>query len=127
MTEDLWATFTDELAELLPQLDVRDTVILISEPLYVQFQQLPTVLTVEAASNYALPPEHQLTADAERHLAALGWNPPDPPSYYNWRCEFRWPMPGQEAVALAGMLTETLRTVMRIASPHDLERQRFTA
>ncbi len=125
MNQGPWEQLAGGLAAELPRLRDADTVILRHGERLVQFQQFPTVLHAEAASNEFLPPDQQMTPDAEQTLRRLGWNEPTPPGYLNWWYETPWPLATAAGKAVARLLVTTLREVYGVASPLELSYQAF--
>jgi len=120
-----WEQLAGDLTAELPRLRDADTVILRHGERLVQFQQFPTVLHAEAASNEFLPPDQRLTPDAEQELRTLGWNEPTPPGYFNWWYETPWPLGSTASKEVAQLLVTTLREVYGVPSPLELSYQAF--
>jgi hypothetical protein len=123
--EGPWEQLAGDLTAELPRLRDADTVILRHGERLVQFQQFPTVLHAEAASNEFLPPDQALTPDAEQKLRRLGWNEPTPPGYCNWWYETPWPLTSTASKAIAQLLLATLREVYGVPGPRQLTYQAF--
>ncbi|GII24114.1 TY-Chap domain-containing protein [Planosporangium mesophilum] len=127
MTDESWEGLAAALAAKIPYLRDQDTLILESDDRYVQFQQAPAALHVEAVANNALPAERQIRPDAEQRLAQLGWNAPTPPGQHNWWRKLAWPPGAAESRELADVLVTTLREVYEVPSPQQLSHQAFNA
>jgi hypothetical protein len=126
-----WPEFTRTLGATLPFLDDGDTLIFSYEGSYAQCQMAEVWLHAEVVSNHHLPPEHQLSAEQEEQLRAMGWLPPDPPGNFNWHVKvpvpFPMPMSDDEAVRLAEMMVSALRDVYGIDRVDLLEEREFNA
>jgi hypothetical protein len=125
MTADPWEELAAELAALFPPLRNGDTLILSGEERYVQLRQMPSLLRAEAVANTFLSTERQLSPEAERRLAQLGWRPPDPPWVKNWSRDIAWPLRTRDADDLARLLVGTLRDVFEVPHPTQLEETAF--
>lgn len=114
-------------SEMLAMTD-GDTVILFYGKAFVQMQQTPSALIVEAVSNRWLPAERQLSQEDEEKLQAQGWSPPRPEiGSTNWRHVVGWPIHTKEAREAAEKMVCALREIYGAGSPQELERQSFNS
>jgi hypothetical protein len=122
-----WESMTQELAVRLTRLADHDTVILSAGGYYVQVQQLPEHLVVEAASSHYLEPDEALTPEQEFRLRTIGWFVPDAWHSSNFWIRGYWPLAGREALRIAGMMTTSLRDVYGAGSPAEVDDKSFNA
>ncbi|MFC7530803.1 hypothetical protein [Actinoplanes sp. GCM10030250] len=127
MSASSWEELTEQLAARLPRLEIDDVVILAAPGnRYTELVQLKNGLALDAVSNAFLPPDGQLTAEQERELQTLGWQPPAGPMRQNWWHEVgKWPLHSRDAARIAELMVSTLRDVYRVAAPSDVEQRSF--
>lgn len=127
MTQTGWEKLTEFLAEKILVMADGDTVILSAGNRFVQMQQTKNALLVETASNRWLPNEDQLTIDQQRQLLEAGWAEPTRESAHNYRRILDFPPTIDQVRNTATVMVATLRDVLRVASPHDIERKSFNS
>jgi hypothetical protein len=137
-----WPTLTHRLADVLTDINDGDFLIISRRDInhYVQVAGAgPAGWHAEAASNtYIEPPSAVLTVEQYEQLEAMGWQranalPPElvvanadanAPHTGSPNFHARW-APNTSTLAMARVLTNTLRDVYRVPSPSDLVYKAF--
>ncbi|GAA4599541.1 hypothetical protein BJY16_003113 [Actinoplanes octamycinicus] len=128
MSADGWDRLAAEIAGMVPSLADGDTLIVRARPYFVQMQQLPDHLQVEAIADEFLPEDRRLTARDRQHMVELGWRPPPEPELGdNWECPFPWPLSSADAARVGELFVRTLREVHGATDPAGLVRESFNA
>lgn len=127
VTSPSWQELTQTLGARLPRLDDGDSLILEHGDFYAQCQMAEDWLHADVVSNHHLPPEHQLSAEQEERLRAMGWLPPDPPGNFNWHVKVPVPMSDDDGARVAEMMVGALRDVFGIDRADLLKGRAFNA
>jgi hypothetical protein len=132
-----WNQFCDALTAVLAKLEEDQVLILITKRTnyYVQFAGLgEDGMLIEAQSNYFIEQDDlKLSANAQEHLLAVGWNAPTfAPSdedeedkqdgSSNYHLIFDVPVTCR---TLAGLAIETLQQIYKVRHPDDLKYSAF--
>ena len=118
-----WSLFEAQLEEVLAEIDIRSFSIDVPGETdetgafpYVQFAGDGRTVRAEVSGNRVLDPAHNMSADQEDSLEALGWQRPTEGEGPNWWCE----LPGDATEVVLPMVTAAFRQVFGIVHPEFL-------